>query len=895
MDTIMKKIISFALAIIFSIGQLQLSFAYENLSPAWVSNDMGTGRSVAQTDVARKTMSGAIGNGASLVKLLSSLPDRIPGSEKECPDGDKAELILSVREKVSEALQLAINKHLEKRNLIDAKYNEQAEKTFTNLLNLQQYLLHNLYLFNAVVEGKEDYLVGFRRENETDAFTGLTPQLIEYLHEISILRLAQYIYHENIPEKGIELDEGIGKEDGRDEHRTVISKLRVPVFGREEVKALKKNIRDFINLPTTSQSLTIPDELLGKPLTTGDKTGDGKEMEAYREIKQMLLKMITVVRKTVSQKEGYDEKNIINGKLDQIQKEVENFEKAAIGLLPENYPDASYWNEKMKKYRNWRDNIPLDLAYHFFQHRLMSVIGYWKNKIDFFACNKDPGVDKAYNDFLHMRTKQEIDVSSEIAEKEILKTLFINSIVGNQADLGNPKIFKSLLVNEIEKTIKFLNELFVNKRVARLDWFTDNVGQELLNDLNLINFLFRYAEGQKCELKIIIHVKETPSYFSDVTEKDLCSTFERLAESDNDKQCSLGRYLKTLLTSGSLSYVSAGWLSKGDSRVEIPEKDKKDLVQSDLLILKGEYLYRRFVGAYYHHYESKLDDIMKDLGLPPILTLKVMKSEVGTDIPESKVLELEAYDPDWYKKGFGVVQLTEDHRPQNASPMLMREIFVDCSTSKHIEITYNAELFKHNILQLLQKYPNIKFAIAIDTDIGGIEQAGDIAALWKVIDQLENMTDEKGDELFPNLHCVRGSASEGTLMRRIKENLTENPNVVFNTNNLFLVGSQINIDTNIFDSLKGTAWITGIDDSRAGKESILPVFESITLSLMAALNVDLERIKSFYDSIANEPITIELLRDMKQNRLFKILPKMTRQTQNLRELYERVRDIYLAV
>ncbi len=209
-------------------------------------------------------------------------------------------------------------------------------------------------------------------------------------------------------------------------------------------------------------------------------------------------------------------------------------------------------------------------------------------------------------------------------------------------------------------------------------------------------------------------------------------------------------------------------------------------------------------------------------------------------------------------------------------------------------IAYRAEQFKYALVKLLQEHPNVDFGVAIDTDIGGIEQAGDIAALWKVIDQLENMTDEKGSKTFPKLHGIRGSASDGTLMQRIKETLTENPDITFDANNLFLAVKQTNIDTNIFDSLKGAAWITGIDDSNAGQEIYIPVLESITLTLMAALNADLESIKSFYDSIAENPITLEDLSNMIENRIFAILPKMIRQTQNLRELYERVRNIYLA-
>ena len=116
-----------------------------------------------------------------------------------------------------------------------------------------------------------------------------------------------------------------------------------------------------------------------------------------------------------------------------------------------------------------------------------------------------------------------------------------------------------------------------------------------------------------------------------------------------------------------------------------------------------------------------------------------------------------------------------------------------------------------------------------------------------------------------------------------------------NFNNAFIGARKISVDSKIYDSIRGEgrAWISAIDDSSAG--DYLPVFEAITLNMMAYLNAEISTIKNFYDTISDKPIDPDVLQDMIRNRIIYILPKATKlDTKQLRELYELASQVYIA-
>ncbi|MBU0684058.1 MAG: hypothetical protein KJ864_07205, partial [Candidatus Omnitrophica bacterium] len=214
---------------------------------------------------------------------------------------------------------------------------------------------------------------------------------------------------------------------------------------------------------------------------------------------------------------------------------------------------------------------------------------------------------------------------------------------------------------------------------------------------------------------------------------------------------------------------------------------------------------------------------------------------------------------------------------------------------KDTDITVQAEFLRHSLIEWRKEHPEEMLLIAIDDDIGK-EQDSQIAPLWKIANAIKTMTDDDGNPLFTDkkpLKITRRSGSRGELMQEINDLLKSETKL--SKNNIFLVGQWINIDKHKFDELKGSAWITGINDSQAGRELYLPVFEALTLTIMSSFNMDIESIKSFYDKIADNSVSEQLLRQMIENKVIYLLPRMDRKSKNIRKTYEIVRNIYQSV
>jgi glyceraldehyde 3-phosphate dehydrogenase len=205
------------------------------------------------------------------------------------------------------------------------------------------------------------------------------------------------------------------------------------------------------------------------------------------------------------------------------------------------------------------------------------------------------------------------------------------------------------------------------------------------------------------------------------------------------------------------------------------------------------------------------------------------------------------------------------------------------------DLPYRAEVFKANLLQILAEHRDQVFFIGIETDIGEAQKA-QIMPVYKVIDEIKERKDSSGEYLFPNLIVIRGTAQNlaATVQGLNKEGR-------LNLNNAFIGARKASVDNKIYDAIAGEngAWISAIDDSSAS--DYLPVFEAITLNMMAYVNADFAAIKNFYDAISDKPIDPGVLQDMLKKRIIFILPRATKlDTKQLRELYELAQQIYVA-
>ena len=221
MKNVLRKTTSIFLVTVFLTGQISASFASDHLAASLVSDsDLAPGRSARiKNDMAREAEPEAIGNGAPLLNLIKhGLPEQVPFS-------DKPSIVLATH-KIREAVDIALKLHIRNRGNIPSQHRSRAEGALANLISLQDYLSQKLHFFNALAEGPEDYLLGFNFQGKI----GLSPELVDELYAISPDRLAQYIYHECVPEETIvKADSKID----RGNHRAIhIRRSRPPYSGR---------------------------------------------------------------------------------------------------------------------------------------------------------------------------------------------------------------------------------------------------------------------------------------------------------------------------------------------------------------------------------------------------------------------------------------------------------------------------------------------------------------------------------------------------------------------------------------------------------------------------------------------------------------------------------------
>jgi len=246
MDKKIKKPIRkcvFVLSVaLLTIGQIvQQSFAYENLTPSLINDKhINPDRSAKGLENVSKTLEpGAIGDGQALIDLaMGKLPQKIRIEN----------VSKSTIQNIREATKLAVKLHILNKENIPPKHQKRAQKTLENLISFYHCCNEKAYLFKTDVRGQNNYLLGFNREGSI----GLDLKLVKTLSWISSKRLAQYIYHENVPEH-IKIDGKTGKID-REDHRIVYKEIQLAIFGKEEVEGLGGDFRKHIHFTEACES-----------------------------------------------------------------------------------------------------------------------------------------------------------------------------------------------------------------------------------------------------------------------------------------------------------------------------------------------------------------------------------------------------------------------------------------------------------------------------------------------------------------------------------------------------------------------------------------------------------------------------------------------------------------
>jgi hypothetical protein len=993
------KVVSLLLIGTFLSGQISTGFAYDNLAVSVASGDIDPERARrVQKDIARDAKPGSIGNGKPLVALLKGregLPERIPLSK------NTADAVYRVRN----AIEIGIRLYITNEARIPGEHAVRAKQGFEKLIMLQERLTQQLYLYNANRDGAEDYLLGFNFEEEV----GLSIELIRQLYSISPKRLAQYIYHECVPERQVIVDAEAG-EVNREDHRVVYNKIQTAIFTQEEVAELGRNFRNFITTGSVFEE-SEPQKL--QTLTLPDLSGDFSDKARARQPIYLPEQEEELLAKTAEA--ASREKTEIRGALEEIAENNKcNFNMDVLPLIaimltekiitPKNFEQvvtligqttyvapisgrddtlSKIWARN--KHRRTKSIALLGLirsgatnndvksiydtavlfdvidTYGIFQER------EWFG--DAYTGDYHTVLSSPYEELiLFADAIQTGAVNSSFASLSLLTTIatcakghtkpayaalvFIGKEYGDSVDDAFVKViaenitkrtiyeattesrreYMKALSGEFlapyirsllsQDKIKLVNKIGAasGRRALRVSTDLQEIAKKnncILTDdiLPLISPLIEWEsitrENYSDMLSLVDAVTRERSIFkltvwtpAIIREPGKLLTYA--FDGKKHRRDEQNRF-KASKRNAFLALAKARRFEENDLQeiAELFDSIDKNCVRTDRVFMGDSYTgdYQTTVVSPYDNIGVLANAVRKEDIHPAFLKtslLKTVSESSGRHAePASKVLtnlgiELGGNANDERISEFEANVRGVARRQKKGKPVVdyLESL---CEIERQIkEATYNANALKVNLYHLFSQNPDVTYVAAVDTDISK-EHRGPLTPIYTALDQLGGAS--TGEPLIPNLRCVRGSGKSGELMKRLKK-VYDDQDLNAAPETTFMVARQANVidmETGVFDAIKGKAWITAIDDKEPNY-SYIPIFEAVTLSAMSCFGADIDSIKRFYDAISAEPIAAELLGRYIETRIIYLLPKTAPMDPN--ELGERndiMASIHLSV
>ena len=201
----------------------------------------------------------------------------------------------------------------------------------------------------------------------------------------------------------------------------------------------------------------------------------------------------------------------------------------------------------------------------------------------------------------------------------------------------------TLLIDEIGAFTESINAY---NRPVNVDIVLDNSGAELVGDLALIDILL---QDERINI-VSVHCKPQPFFVSDATLADFDMTINWLSDNTDPNVRSWSSRLKDLLDRDRLKKLTHPFWCRPGFMTQMPQDLVRVLNDADLIIIKGDANYRRYVEDRHWpvDYETKS---LRIPSLPPTLALRILKSELIVGYNERKAAELDRTDPDWMTNG----------------------------------------------------------------------------------------------------------------------------------------------------------------------------------------------------------------------------------------------------
>jgi len=182
----------------------------------------------------------------------------------------------------------------------------------------------------------------------------------------------------------------------------------------------------------------------------------------------------------------------------------------------------------------------------------------------------------------------------------------------------------------------------------------DNCGLELIADLLLVDGLLRLVAPSS----IVLHVKDTPVFVSDVCLHDFPLTLDWL---DSNGGGAMAARLRAALDSGSLTLVAHPFYTSAHPFWDMPDDLFAIFGSAGAVLLKGDANYRRLLGDRHWPHDTPFSPLMRRYwpAATPVAALRTCKSGVLVGVaPEVEAAAMAAEPGRWLTAGvYGLISL----------------------------------------------------------------------------------------------------------------------------------------------------------------------------------------------------------------------------------------------
>jgi hypothetical protein len=319
-------------------------------------------------------------------------------------------------------------------------------------------------------------------------------------------------------------------------------------------------------------------------------------------------------------------------------------------------PDGDFWRAFLHARRSarWIDLPFLEAEAIFYVALLDAVDPGAARAIDPFSSTKGPALVQAA---AHLPKLAASVPRGGAPRADAIAAALRLSLAGNVADLSqlartrnHSDSDRRLLRDDASAVVRLLERAPAS---AIVDLVLDNAGEELFGDLALIDVLL----GAFPSMQIRAHYKPRPHFVSDATRTDWEAALAALESHPTLDVQSWWRRLDGALSSGRLHTATHAFWCRPSPWAELPADLRATLSQAHVIISKGDLNYRRYVEDRAWSHDTSASDVWLS-DLPPVLALRVLKSELVVGL-ERAVMEAAARaEPDWLFSGRNaVVQL----------------------------------------------------------------------------------------------------------------------------------------------------------------------------------------------------------------------------------------------